>query len=96
MKHFICNNDAVTGSEAVLYVAGEVQALLDKNKRIAAVFFGFLILLKNVGAILLSAVLHFAVVVGEASGWICNIPAQSFFYKVGAQFMAVCAFLGIG
>ena len=72
VKHFISDNDAVTGSKSIFYPAGEVQTLLNEYHWIAAVFFGLFILLKYVAAVFLSAVLHFTVVVGKVSSWICD------------------------
>ena len=39
----VCNDDAIGGSEALFYPAGEVNSLFDKDYRVAACFLGGLI-----------------------------------------------------
>ena len=61
----ICNDDAVSGSEALLHPAREIYTLFNQNLRISAAFLGGLYYFKNVSGIAIGTVLHLLVVPGE-------------------------------
>ena len=58
----VCNDDAVSGAEAVLYPAGEIHSLLDQDDRVGAGLFCSLQKLRYIGGIPGGAVLHLLVV----------------------------------
>lgn len=61
----ICNDDAVSGSEALLHPARKIYTLFKQNLRVSAAFLGGLYHFKDVGGIAIGTVLHFLVVPGE-------------------------------
>ena len=64
----VCNNDAIGGSEALFYTAGEVYTLFDKNYRVSTGLFGGFDLLQHIFGIAAGAVLHLLGIPLEAVG----------------------------
>src|SRR5699024_11423139 len=78
----IRDNDAVGGSEALFYPAGEVDTLLNQNDRIAADFLGGFDLLQHIGCIACGAVVHFLIVVRDRKSTRLNSSHVSISYAV--------------
>ena len=72
----ICNDDAVSGSEALFHPARKIYTLFNQNLRISAAFLGGLYHFKDVGGIAIGTVLHFLVVPGEILRRITGIHTQ--------------------
>ena len=64
----VCDDDAVTGAEALLDVLGVVEPLFDQDHRVRAGFLGLLDQLHYEGHIPVGAFLHFGVVPSEVFG----------------------------
>ena len=72
----ICNDDAVSGSEALFHPARKIYTLFNQNLRISAAFLGGRYRFKDVGGIAIGTVLHFLVVPGEILRRITGIHPQ--------------------
>ena len=64
----VCNDDAIGGSEALFYPAGEVYTLFDKYYRVSTGLLGGFDLLQHIFGIAAGAVLHFLGIPLEAVG----------------------------
>ena len=65
LQNLVGNDDAVAGSKAILYPAGEVEPLFDEHHRVSAVLLCRLELFQYIGTILLGAVLHLSAVIAN-------------------------------
>ena len=91
----VCNDDAVSGAEAVLYPAGEIHSLLDQDDRVGAGLFCSLQKLRYIGGIPGGAVLHLLVVPREVFDGIIRRNPQSLLHPELTERMGVRPFGGI-
>ena len=64
----VCNDDAIGGSEALFYPAGEVYTLFDKDYRVGAGFLGGFDLFQHIFGIAGGSILHLLGIPLEAVG----------------------------
>ena len=96
VKHLICNDQTVAGSESFRYPSGKIQSLLNEDFRIFAVFSGFLKLLHNIGTIFVGTVGHFLIKVVQVFRRIRRIPSECCKHLVFAECMCIGSLLGVG
>ena len=91
----ISDDDAVGGSEALFYPAGEVHTLLNQDDRVGAGLFGGFHLFQHVGRIAVGTVLHLGVVPSEVFGRVVDRHSQRFAELVFAEAVGVGPFSSI-
>ena len=88
----VCDDDAICRTEALFYPTGEIYSLFNQDDRVGAGLLGGFYLLKDVGSVAGSTILHFFTVPGQLFGRILGLLTQRLAELVFAKAVCVGAF----